>query len=31
LRLDGRHEEAIAVHERLAKLYPVWRWVLGQT
>jgi serine/threonine-protein kinase len=28
---EGRYEEAIATHERMAELYPVWRWLLGRT
>jgi hypothetical protein len=29
--MEGEDEEAIAMHERMAKLYPVWRWMLGRT
>jgi serine/threonine-protein kinase len=28
---EGRYDEAIATHERMAELYPVWRWLLGRT
>jgi Flp pilus assembly protein TadD len=31
LSMEGRFEEAIAAHERLAELYPVWRADLGVT
>jgi TolB-like protein/Tfp pilus assembly protein PilF len=27
----GRHEEAISVHQRLAKLHPGWKWALVRT
>jgi tetratricopeptide (TPR) repeat protein len=28
---EGRYDEAIATHERMAELYPIWRWLLGRT
>jgi len=28
---EGRYDEAIATHERMAELFPVWRWLLGRT
>jgi TolB-like protein/Tfp pilus assembly protein PilF len=28
---EGRYEEAMATHERMAELYPIWRWLLGRT
>ncbi|MFO7586649.1 MAG: protein kinase, partial [Gemmatimonadota bacterium] len=31
LQLEGRHEEAIATHERMAELYPFFRWLTGVT
>ncbi len=31
LRLESRYDEAIAAHERLVEIHPVWRWVLGVT
>jgi len=29
--LQGRHDEAVVTHERMAELYPIWRWLLGKT
>ncbi|NNM05420.1 MAG: protein kinase [Gemmatimonadetes bacterium] len=31
LQLEGRHEEAIATHERMAELAPYYRWLTGAT
>ncbi len=31
LQLEGRHEEAIATHERMGELYPFVRWLTGAT
>jgi tetratricopeptide (TPR) repeat protein len=31
LQLEGRHEAAIAIHERMGELYPFFRWLTGIT
>ena len=31
LQIEGRHEEAIATHERMGELYPFFRWLTGAT
>ncbi|MCK5412208.1 MAG: protein kinase, partial [Gemmatimonadetes bacterium] len=31
LQMEGRHDEAIATHERMAELYPFLRWLAGAT
>ncbi|MBW2256927.1 MAG: protein kinase, partial [Deltaproteobacteria bacterium] len=31
LQIEGRHEEAIATHERMGELYPFLRWLTGAT
>jgi len=31
LQLEGRHEEAIAAHERMGELYPFLQWFVGAT
>ena len=31
LQLEGRHEEAVATHERMGELYPFVRWLTGVT
>ena len=31
LQMEGRHEEAIATHERMGELYPFLQWLTGAT